>query len=285
MIKKIFIPTVNRVENQATFNSLSDELKQRVTFVVQAWEADKYKYEADYYVLPDTPDYHYKNLYCVPRTRKLIYELGKGMKYSVIDDDLVIIRRNTKYFGLPSSMEKSQRRCNHQDFLDLFNMMDSWLDEEEVTICGLGSRVTPPGNRLFSTNKGINGAYWINGINLANEDFNEWDLLCTSSSEDVNFSLTALSKGFQTRQSSEFVIANNSVEKNIGSSFWDNHNKETVYKDGLILQSKFPGIFTMLVDENGNRVEGGHRGFGKNKILWSKAYKSAVKKETDNESV
>jgi hypothetical protein len=280
MIERIFIPTVNRINNQVTYNSLPEELKKRVTFVVQAWEAEQYKFDADYFVLPDTPEYHFKDLYCIARTRKLIYELGKGMKYLMIDDDFSIIRRNTKYFGLPSSMEKSQRRCTEQDFFDLFDMMDSWLDEPDVTICSLGSRKLPPEKKIIIKNKGATGASWINGIDLANENFDDWDLLCVSSSEDINFSLTALSRGYGTKQSSEFVRANNSVERKMTSLFWENHNAETVWNDGMILQKKFPGIYTVLVDENGSRISGGHRGFGKNQIKWTKAYNSAVKKGT-----
>ena len=36
MIERIFIPTVHRVDQQITFNNLPDELKGRVTMVVQA---------------------------------------------------------------------------------------------------------------------------------------------------------------------------------------------------------------------------------------------------------
>ena len=38
MIDKIFIPTVNRIDNQITYNALPDELKRQVVFVVQSWE-------------------------------------------------------------------------------------------------------------------------------------------------------------------------------------------------------------------------------------------------------
>ena len=42
MIEKIFIPTVNRVDNQITYNHLPKELQKKVIFVVQEWEKDKY---------------------------------------------------------------------------------------------------------------------------------------------------------------------------------------------------------------------------------------------------
>jgi hypothetical protein len=37
-MNKIFIPTVNRVNQQITYDGLPDELKSKLTFVVQAWD-------------------------------------------------------------------------------------------------------------------------------------------------------------------------------------------------------------------------------------------------------
>ena len=48
MIDKIFIPTVNRIDNQITYNALPDELKRQVVFVVQSWEREKYNFNVDY---------------------------------------------------------------------------------------------------------------------------------------------------------------------------------------------------------------------------------------------
>ena len=53
MIDKIFIPTVNRIDNQITYNALPDELKRQVVFVVQSWEREKYNFNVDYLVLPE----------------------------------------------------------------------------------------------------------------------------------------------------------------------------------------------------------------------------------------
>ena len=93
---KIFIPTVNRVSQQITYDGLPDELKSKVTFVVQAWERDQYSYDADYLVLPDELDIHKGDRFCLAKTRKHIYEHGQGIKYAVLDDDLHFQRRNSK---------------------------------------------------------------------------------------------------------------------------------------------------------------------------------------------
>ena len=52
MINKIYIPTVCRVDNQITYNNLPKELQKKVVFVVQEWERNQYKFDAEYYVLP-----------------------------------------------------------------------------------------------------------------------------------------------------------------------------------------------------------------------------------------
>jgi hypothetical protein len=52
MINKIYIPTVCRVDNQITYNNLPKELQKKVVFVVQEWERNQYKIDAEYFVLP-----------------------------------------------------------------------------------------------------------------------------------------------------------------------------------------------------------------------------------------
>ena len=43
MIDRIFIPTVNRVNDQITLSNIPKSLIDRVTLVVQSWEIKKYK--------------------------------------------------------------------------------------------------------------------------------------------------------------------------------------------------------------------------------------------------
>ena len=59
---KIYIPTVNRPDNQITYEALPDELKSNVTLVVQKWERDKYNYDCNYLVLPDEINYVWQRL-------------------------------------------------------------------------------------------------------------------------------------------------------------------------------------------------------------------------------
>ena len=96
MIEKIFIPTVHRANNQIAYDALPEELKKRVVMVVQAWEQKEYKYDCEYLVLPDTSEYHFTEYYCLPKTRRFIYEHGKNIKYCVLDDDIEFYKSEQK---------------------------------------------------------------------------------------------------------------------------------------------------------------------------------------------
>jgi len=275
MIEKIFIPTVKRVENQITYQNLSPSLRERVVMVVQAWERPEYKYDCEYLVLPDTPEYHYSDYYCLPKTRKLIYEAGKDIKYSILDDDITFYKRNTKYFGEDSNMEKSRKVASHSEVEDMFSLFDEWLDEPEVTVCGCAQLQNPPFPTLYANNSSLTSTYWING-----SDFKDLlptlDLTSVRMGEDVCFLLSLLVNGFGNRVSNEYVIANQSVaSKTFGSVLWDSQRIEQTEKDHKILAKMFPGIYNIVYQAGGGntRQEGGYRNQGKSSIKWSKAYK------------
>lgn len=274
MIEKIYIPTVHRVDNQIAFNSLPDELKKITVLVVQAWERPQYKYDCEYLVLPDTDEYHYSNYYCLPKTRLKIYQSGRNMKYAVLDDDIVFGRRNSKYFGQPSNMEKSKRISNFDDIIEMFSLFDSWLDIPDVTVCGCSHVQFPPGRKLYSTNASLGGALWINGKHFSNM-LDSFNLVDVRVGEDVNFLLTLLTNGYGNRVSQEFIFFNHSVlqSKILKSAVWDNQSFEKTHNDHKILEKKFPNIFKILYDSSGGRVSGGFRDYGKTKIFWSKAYR------------
>jgi len=274
MIEKIFIPTVKRVKNQITYENLSPSLRERVVMVVQAWERPEYEYDCEYLVLPDTSEYHYSDYYCLPKTRKLIYESGKDMKYSVLDDDITFYKRNAKYFGKNSNMEKSRKVASHSEVEDMFRLFDEWLDEPEVTVCGCAQLQNPPFPKLYANNSSLTSTYWING-----PDFKDLlptlDLTSVRMGEDVCFLLSLLANGFGNRVSNEYVIANQSVaSKTFGSVLWDSQRIEQTEKDHKTLARMFPGIYNIVYKPGSNtRQEGGYRNQGKSIIKWSKAYK------------
>lgn len=280
---KIFIPTVHRVDNQITLETLPEKYKKLVCLVVQAWERPQYTYDCEYLVLPDTPEYHFSDYYCLPKTRSFIYDHGKDMKYCVFDDDLKFCRRNSKYFGGASNMETSKRFLTEDDFDDMFSLFDSWLARSDVTVCGCSQVENPPSGSFqavdfdrvecYRNNTSLTSAYWINGTHFK-DILPDMDLCSVRVGEDVCFLLSLLTRGFGNRVSGEFVIYNTSNNnKKMKSAVWDEQTYEQTQKDHQYLEKMFPGIFKILYDKDGNRMSGGYRDFGKSKIEWSKAFK------------
>lgn len=273
MIERIFIPTVNRADNQITYNALPASLQERVTMVVQAWERDQYTYPCDYLVLPE--EINLDDYYCLPKTRKIIYEAGQDIKYAVLDDDLTFGRRNAKYWTGESNMEMSKRKATEEDILEMFDLYSKWLDEPTVTVCGCGHAENPPQGNEYSTNASLSSALWING-----KDFKdllpELDLCRVKVAEDTVFLLSLLSHGYGNRVSQEFIFFNNSVHtKDMKSTVWDEQTFENTHRDHKIVESMFPGIFTVLYNHrSGERVKGGFRDYGKTRTDWSKAFGS-----------
>lgn len=276
---KIYIPTVHRPDNQITYNKLPESLKEQVVFVVQAWEREQYHYDAEYLVLPDTQEYHYTDYLCLARTREYIYKHARHSKYAVWDDDLTFVRRNQKYWGLESNMEKSKREANHDDIIYMVNMFESWLDE--VTVCGCSFVENPPIKKEYDYNASVGSAIFVNGTHFAHE-IDDMDLSRVRAGEDTCFNLNLLTRGYANRVSTEFCIRNASVENKhkMASTVWDQQSFDQTHNDHKILAEMFPGIFNILYDESGNRVPGGFRNYGRVKVYWTKAFKQSKIKTT-----
>lgn len=276
MIEKIYIPTVHRVDHQLTYNNLSYDLKKRVVLVVQAWEREKYAYDCEYLVLPDTEEYHYSHYYCLSKTRKYIYNNAKTIKYAVFDDDMVFGRRNAKYFkerNFESNMDKSKRTATSEDLNDMFNIFDNWLNE--FSICGCTFTYFPPGRKIYKDLCLITNAFFINGNHIY-PHLDNMNLTATKISEDIVFVLYSLAFGLKTRASEEFVILkNSSFDDDIGSTCWDNQKAEQSLNDYKTIEKMFPGAFKIVYDENGN-CTGGYRNHGVVKVDCRAAFKSKV---------
>ena len=286
MIEKIFIPTVTRMDNQITYDNLPDELKKRVVFVVQKWEREKYNFDADYMVLPDYITLEHPR--AIAETRKLIYEEGKNIKYAVLDDDITFNRRNAKYWTGTSNMEKSKRKCDLSDILEMFELYSNWLDEPSVTVCGCSHVQNPPDSSAYSNNSSIASTYWINGPDFA-DILSDLKLTEVKIAEDILFILSLLSRGYGNRVSQEFCFSNNSIlNKKIKSEIWDKQTQEATLRDHQTIARMFPGIFEVLYEGNnptmGNikRKEGGFRNSGKFKCYWSKAFNSHTENTLEN---
>jgi len=272
MIEKIFIPTVNRVENQITYNNLPDTLRKNVVMVVQSWERSLYNYPCEYLVLPE--EINLDDYYCLPKTRLAIYEAGKNIKYAVLDDDLTFGRRNSKYWNGTSNMEKSKRVATEEDVIEMFDLYDQWLDDPNITVCGPGHAENPPQNKSFTNNSSLSSAIFVNGNDFS-DILPDLELTRVKVAEDAVFLLSLLARGYGNRVSQEFIFHNHSVhKKSMDSTVWDQQTFEQTLRDHKIVESMFPGIFNILYDADGKRVEGGFRNFGKSRIYWSKALNS-----------
>jgi hypothetical protein len=276
MIEKIYIPTVHRVDTQITYNSLPDELKKRVVLVVQAWEREKYKYDCQYLVLPDTEEYHYSHYYCLSKTRKYIYYNAKTIKYAMFDDDIGFGRRNSKYFefsNFKSNMDKAKRKSTPEDFFDMFSQMNTWLDE--IPLCGCSFTYFPPNKRGYIDIYRSTGVFFINGA-MVYPHLDKMNLTSTRISEDLVFILHLMSFGLKNRVSEEFVILrNSSVDDKIGSTCWDSQRAEQSLNDYKIIKDMFPDSFEIVYDQNGN-CTGGYRDQGLVKVKWKKIFGSKV---------
>lgn len=275
MVDKIYIPTVSRVDNQITYNNLPKELQQKVVFVVQEWERDQYKFDTEYLVLPSDIVIGSKN--ALSRTRKIIYETGKDQRYAMLDDDLHFKRRNAKYWTGVSNMEMSSKPCSDDDVLEMFELYDSWLDDG-VTFCGCAQKNNPPMTNAYENNRSMSSCYWINGYDWYS-DLEDLRIDEVRVAEDVLFILGLLTRGYSNRVSNEFIFSNHSISsKSVESVLWNQTDFDEVHKNHKLIAEMYPKYFKILYDENGERVKGGFRDYGKTSIKWTQAYKDSQKK-------
>ena len=267
---RIFIPTIYRPNDQITFQGLPKSLQEKTTLVVQEWEYERYSLDCDYLVLPkhiNTEDY-----LCLTKTRDFIHQQGRNQKYVMVDDDMVIKRRNSKYTTGISDMEKSNRVATDDDILEMFELFSGWLDQPDVAVCGPSLIETPPGRKPFRSNASVTSMVFCNGSKLSSV-IDELPTKHVRYGEDVLFILSLLSRGFGNRVSEIFCIENHSLKGKLPDTVWKDTEYQNVWRDHKIIEDMFPEFFKILLDDDGNRVEGGFRNFGKTRISYSKCYK------------
>lgn len=287
MIEKIYIPTVNRVNTQITYNGLPGSLKERVTLVVQEWERPLYTYNCNYLVLPK--EINLKDYLCLAKTRDYIYRDAGNIKYCVLDDDLTFKRRNQKYFKengfrLPSDMKTSKRTCTGVDMIEMFDVYSNWLDS--ISYCG-GCRIglpptesNDPRNTSYSDNSPVFSQLFLNGADIYDK-LSELNTTKIKYNEDVIFLLSMLTTGLSGRESQKFGFDNASTSSNtVAQTVWNNTTHANVWKDHKVIEDLFPRFFKILLDEEGIRIPGGFRDYGKTKIDWTKAHEFGKHKHT-----
>jgi hypothetical protein len=273
MIERIYIPTVRRANNQITFNNLPKELQERVVMVVEPSERHLYDYPCEYLEIPEKLVGTWTQL---AETRLFIHKHAGAIKYCVADDDIKIRRRNAKYWTGQSNMEKSKRDATAEEMLDMYETVDKWFDERAIGVVGLSDAGTPPASNEYEDTKDVYSYVFYDGRMLS-EVINDMDICSLRIAEDVLFLYEVLSRGINTRKSTEWMYDNRSmVQKDLSDTreVWTgmfknvedrpvNYYQSDAHYDAMrYIQSKYPhGV--KIFEKDGKM---------KNRKYWKKVY-------------
>jgi len=210
------------------------------------------------------------------QTREFIHKHAGAIKYAMVDDDIIIKRRNAKYWTGKSNMEKSRRTATTEEISEMYEIVDKWLDESDIGIVGLSWPDEPPGNKLYRDTTNVNTYVFYDG-RMISEVINEMDISSVRVSEDMLFLYEALSRGINSRKSEEWMFDNRSqVDKDLQDSriVWkgmfegkdtpeDYFQTDEHYDCMKYIQKKFPhGV--KIFEKDGKM---------KNVKYWKKVYK------------
>ena len=237
MIERIYIPTVRRCDNQITFENLPKELQERVVMVIEAGERHLYSYPCEYLEIPESIVGTWTQL---AQTRLFIHKHAGAIKYCVADDDVLIKRRNSKYWNGTSNMEMSKRYATQEEILLMYETVDKWLDEASIGVIGLSDPGTPPSSNEYEDTKDVYSFIFYDGRMLS-KIIDDIDICSLRIAEDVLFLYEILSRGINTRNSTEWMYDNRSMsDKNLAKSrvVWTEMYKDGDEKPANYYQSK-----------------------------------------------
>ena len=270
MIERIYIPTIRRAANQITYTHLPDELRQRVIMVIDPAERHLYNYDCQYL---DEPQPTIKSWTQLADTRLFIHKHAGAIKYAVADDDLTFKRRNAKYWTGASNMPTSKRDATPEEISSMCSLFDTWLDEPDIGVVGPSNCEAPPPATAYADTKGVFSFVCYDGRMLS-KVIDDMDLTSIRVAEDVMFMYEALSRGINSRLSTEWIYDNRSFNSNdlAGTrAVWedpfdeqpDDHYQTDMHYDALrYIQSKYPHGMK-IHERDGKR---------KNTKYWKKVY-------------
>ena len=260
-LDKIYIPTFKRHDKQIFFKSLPNFLKEKVIFVVQKQE--KHLFEGKNLLVVDD------NI-GIAKTREIIYRTADKQRYLVVDDDITLMRRNAKYFGKESNMDRSKRQLNENDWNELLDILDRCHKENNI-LCGFKSAALPPGGDAIINNGGIFAIFSIDG-KLLSKVINDIDFNYVSVQEDVNFNLHLLTNGYSNKIMNEFCYHQIGYAEGGCSTFRTSTMEEETAKK---LNSKYPNYF--LIDYSKPNSNSKALASFRTRVLYNKAYKDYIK--------
>ena len=124
MIDNFYIVTLNRVNDQRTYDSIPPSWKQRTKLVVQSHEVKKYDDKYDLVILPE-------DITTINRTREFVITSNVDKRFALLDDDLVFTKTRGLNEDGPSNLHMTEK-----DFDDLEETISNWMDEGFIH-CGL----------------------------------------------------------------------------------------------------------------------------------------------------
>lgn len=255
------IPTYKRIDRQRTIYSIPEGLRDNITAVVQAQEAEAFKAAHPWvkvWVLPE-------GTRGIALTRKLIAQNWKGKRYMVMDDDL-------EFHVLFNGPEKLQGRdCTPEDFNRMLDEVEGYMD---AGIVHGGFRVNGihPGEKPFEPlkNTRIERAVWMSDKFPADDV--EW--LAPPEyeiyPEDFYVNLQLLLKGYENRVLNWFRTDGSASQAAGGCSEYrtiENHNTGTRW-----LASMFPDFITVRSKTTKTGPWAGKEKLAMT-IQWNQAYK------------
>lgn len=179
MVDKIYIPTLDRVDKQVTWNCLPSWLQDITVLVVQPKEKELHG-DKPILVLPD-------NDIGMSNTRKWIWEQGHNQIYGVFDDDLTFVKRLPNNKKLPMTSD---------DWHYVIKRIDNWL-QGEFTFSGFRRQNLPPRDKEWSDNTESLQAMFYNGKVAPRVDEIFWSSKVYA--EDVNLHLQLILTGHSNR--------------------------------------------------------------------------------------
>lgn len=253
-ISKLYIPTYKRVGRQLCFDSLPQKYKDIAVLVV-----DPNEIHSGYPTLP-----------CpvqgtgIAPVRHWISKYAQGTRYGVIDDDCVF-----QYTRRENEEGASNRDLTDQEFDDMINLFDSWMDDG-FTFVGADAAWNPPTrDKDYRTNSRLSGNVFYSE-NLPVDDL---DWLSLAISEDYYVALQLLTKGYQNRVSLKYRINPGATQANGGCSTQrtlDIHNESLE-----MLREKFPEFVQLREKVAQNSGEWSGKPKLAATISWKKAYESS----------
>mgnify|MGYP006241421027 FL=1 len=212
MIERIYIPTAKRFLNQITYENMPKDLQKKVIMVVRPDEKKHYLYDCEYLTIP----YEFVGTWTeLAQTRKFIHQHAGAIKYAMVDDDIIIKRRNAKYWTGVSNMEKSKRNASMEEISEMYEQFSKWLDEPDIGIVGLSAPDVPPGDTPHRDTTNVNTYVFYDG-RMISKVIDEMDITSVRVSEDMLFLYEALSRGINSRRSEEWLFDNRSqVDKSL----------------------------------------------------------------------